>query len=85
LPKVSELKIDQVPARRKPFKQRTLSSDVVAQIWQAVRSDMLTHEQAATRFQITTRLVRKLVKQIKAEPDFVNELRDRESERKAKL
>ena len=85
LPKASELTITQVPTRRKSLKKIKLSSDVVEAIWEAVRKDMLTYEQAADRFQITARLVCKLVKQIKAEPDFVNELRDRERERKTKL
>ena len=45
------------------------------EVWQAVRVEYLSHEQAAARFGVTARLVSQLICRIKAEPNYVNELR----------
>ena len=50
-----------------------------------MRVEYLSHEQAAARFGITSRLVSQLICRIKKEPDYVNELRKQENHKECKL
>ena len=75
VPKGRELQFYQKPNRCKPTPLRKLTADVVEELWQAVRVEFLTHEQAAARFGITTVLVQKLIGRMKKEPNYVNKLR----------
>ena len=49
------------------------------EIRSAVRVEFLSHEQAAVRFGITARLVSQLICRIKKEPNYIDELKAKES------
>ena len=51
---------------------------MVKEVWQAVYIEKFSHAQAAARFSISKTLVGKLIRQIKTEPTFVEELRAKE-------
>ena len=54
---------------------RQLTADIIEEIWQAVRVEFLSYEQASHRFGIKTKLVQKLIGKMKNDADYVTKIR----------
>ena len=84
VPKGKELSIHTKPNRCKPTPLRQLEAEQVEAIWQAVRVEFYSHEQAAAQFGISTKLVQNLISSIKKDPQYIEKLRKKESHKDCK-